>query len=151
VKIYVASSWRNEGQPAVVARLRSERHEVYDFRAPDPGGSTPGGFQWSEIDPEWKNWTPEEYRVAVDDPIALHGLGRDFAAMATSDACVMVQPCGVSAALELGWMLGAGKVGIVLLRAGPRFEPELMFRLAHHLCLTLDEVVEKLRLHEKRR
>lgn len=146
MKIYVASSWRNEKQPEVVARLRAEGHEVYDFKAPDPGGSTPGGFQWREIDPKWKDWTPEQYVEAVEDPLAVHGLWRDFAAMFSADACVMVQPCGVSAALELGWMIGAGKFGVVLLDgAPPRWEPELMLRLAHHLCTTLDQVVERIR------
>ena len=33
-KIYVASSWRNEYYPEVVAKLREAGHEVYDFRNP---------------------------------------------------------------------------------------------------------------------
>ena len=32
--IYVASSWRNEHQPAVVAALRESGHEVYDMTTP---------------------------------------------------------------------------------------------------------------------
>ena len=54
MKIYVASSWRNAQQPAVVARLREAGHEVYDFRNPAPanvaarhnalgGAECPGG------------------------------------------------------------------------------------------------------------
>jgi hypothetical protein len=34
VRVYVASSWRNGQQPAVVAALRAAGHEVYDFREP---------------------------------------------------------------------------------------------------------------------
>lgn len=37
MKIYVASSWRNERQPEVVEHLRSFGYEVYDFRNPAPG------------------------------------------------------------------------------------------------------------------
>ena len=144
MKVYVASSWRNPTQKLVVERLRTEGCEVYDFRAPDVQGGTEGGFHWSEIDADWKAWTPEHYREALEHPLAVHGLGRDLAGMEWADACVMVQPCGVSAAMELGYMLGRGKIGLVLLDGGDRFEPELMFRLAHHLCLTLDEVVVKL-------
>lgn len=51
MRIYVASSWRNERQPEVVARLRAEGHEVYDFRRPN---GQQDGFHWSEIDPEWQ-------------------------------------------------------------------------------------------------
>lgn len=144
MKVYVASSWRNPKQQEVVERLRAEGYDVYDFRAPSVPGGTEGGFQWSEIDPDWKAWTPERYREALDHPLAQHGLGRDLAGMELSEACVMVQPCGVSAATELGYMIGRGKLALVLLDGGERFEPELMFRLAHHLCLTLDEVVMKL-------
>lgn len=36
-KIYVASSWRNSHQPAVVQALRADGHDVYDFRNPAPG------------------------------------------------------------------------------------------------------------------
>lgn len=47
-RIYVASSWRNVYQPAVVDALRAlPGCEVYDFRNPAPGDS---GFAWSDID-----------------------------------------------------------------------------------------------------
>ncbi len=38
MNIYVATSWRNERQPAVVKRLRAEGHNVYDFREPAEDG-----------------------------------------------------------------------------------------------------------------
>jgi hypothetical protein len=66
-KIYVASSWRNEKQPAVVSALKAQGHAVYDFRNPKDGDN---GFHWSEIDPNWKSWTPEEYRTYLDHAIA---------------------------------------------------------------------------------
>lgn len=50
--IYVASSWRNDYQPIVVRELRSEGHEVYDFRNPSHGDK---GFQWSDIDANWQS------------------------------------------------------------------------------------------------
>ena len=36
MNIYVASSWRNAMQPAIVAALRRWGHEVYDFKNPAP-------------------------------------------------------------------------------------------------------------------
>ena len=33
-KVYVASSWRNPIQPAIVALLRGHALDVYDFRNP---------------------------------------------------------------------------------------------------------------------
>jgi hypothetical protein len=44
MRIYVASSWRNEAkQQATVLALREAGHEVYDFRHPAPGNEGFGG------------------------------------------------------------------------------------------------------------
>lgn len=137
MKIYVASSWRNPIQPEVVRRLRGLGHEVYDFREPAPGES---GFAWSEIDLDWLQWTPAEYRTALRHGLAELGFDRDMNALRNAEAVVMVQPCGVSAALEAGFAVGHGIPTIVLLQAGERFEPELMFKMADKIALTLEEV-----------
>ena len=134
-KIYVASSWRNEGQPAVVEALRQDGHEVYDFRNPKHGL---GGFHWSEIDPDWQQWTPEVYRgQLLNSPIVAFGFITDLRAMRWCDTCVLVMPCGRSAHLELGWCSGAGKQTAVLLSDG---EPELMNLLADHIVVSTDEL-----------
>ncbi len=133
-KIYVASSWRNERQPSVVQTLRDARYEVYDFRD--------RGFHWSEIDPEWETWTPDEYRWhLLTHPLAAEGFAKDMEALRGADAVVLVQPCGRSAHLEFGWAIGAGKPGIILLADG---EPELMSRMATDLCTSIEEVIERL-------
>lgn len=143
MRIYVASSWRNEQQQSVVAALRADGHEVYDFRHPAPGNN---GFAWSSIDPEWKAWDPDRFRAALEHPIANKGFALDFGAMQWAEACVLVSPCGRSAHLELGRCAGAGKLSIVLLAPG---EPELMYKLADHLCTTLDEVRLLLQAEER--
>lgn len=89
--------------------------------------------------PEPKPWSAEKTREVLAHPVAERGFGLDFAAMQWADTFVMVQPCGRSAALELGWACGAGKRTLVLLADGQ--EPELMLKCARHLCTSLDEVV----------
>jgi len=123
-KIYVASSWRNEYQPAIVEFLREHGHEVYDFRNP-PNGS--GGFAWSDIDDNWKDWSTDEYVDALNHSIAIEGFNSDFDGMKWADTCVMVLPCGRSANTEAGWMKGAGKKVIVFVST-PQ-EPELMYKI----------------------
>jgi hypothetical protein len=139
MKIYVASSWRNERQPEVVARLRDAGHEVYDFKNPEPGNH---GFHWSEIDPNWKNWDMKTYKDCLYHPIAEKGFNRDFQAMQWADACVCVHPCGRSAHLELGWFAGADKYTFLLLADG---EPELMTKMCDFICTSIDEVISKLK------
>lgn len=141
MRVYVASSWRNPHQPAVVTALRTAGHEVYDFRHPDvqgPPGAPSSGFAWSAIDPAWESWSVERYRAALSHPLAVGGFAADFAAMEWADAFVYVLPCGRSASLELGWACGAGKLTIALLADA---EPELMVKLADHICVDLDEVL----------
>ena len=139
-RIYVASSWRNELQPTVVARLRTAGHEVYDFRNP-PNGVP--GFAWSEIDPDWMEWDAETYRQCLTShPIAALGFVTDLRGMQWADTCVLVLPCGRSAHLEAGWFCGQGKRTIILTRDGE--EPELMALLATDICTSLDDVIAAL-------
>ena len=139
-RIYLASSWRNAEQPAVVRALRVAGHDVYDFRNP-PGG-IPNGFRWSELDGDWLNWTAKQYRANLQHPLAQAGFKSDFDGMKWADVGILLLPCGRSAHLELGWMAGAGKRTIVWMHDGQ--EPELMALLAGEICTSLDEIVAAL-------
>jgi hypothetical protein len=59
-------------QPAIVLALRRCGHEVYDFKKnPAPGKV----FAWSDIDPNWQNWTAEELQCGDVKAVALLGDG----------------------------------------------------------------------------
>src|SRR5271155_3696763 len=98
MRIYVASSWRNETQPLVVRALRDVGHEVYDFKNPKPGDN---GFHWSDIDKEWKTWTTEQFKKGLESPIAAHGFDSDMSALEWASACGVVFSCGGGAHLRL--------------------------------------------------
>lgn len=146
-KIYLASSWRNEYQPKTVAALREVGHEVYDFRNPAPGEK---GFHWSDIDPNWKSWSPKQFKEGLKHPIARHGHKRDHDAMKWADTGVLLLPSGNSAHLETGWLSERGKrptgVYIPELR-----EPDLMYpslatteedyESLDFICTELDELL----------
>lgn len=134
MKIYVASSWRNQIQPSIVEELRALGHDVYDFRAPAPGVT---GFGWSEIDPRWLDWTPAEYRKALAHPISARGYAHDIGALRSCEACVLVLPSGRSASWEFGYAMGQGKRGAVVML--DKCESELMYREAEILT-SLDEL-----------
>lgn len=152
-RIYLASSWRNERYPSVLAELRAAGHKVFDFRNPwvqgpdaETTASVRSGFHWSELDPNWKNWSPERYRVALEHPLAIAGFRQDHAAMRWADTFVLVLPCGASAHLEAGWACGAGKQVFALLEPG--LAPELMYReillTGGQLALNLPEMISLL-------
>jgi len=120
--------------------LCAEGYDVYDFRNSEPGNT---GFKWSDIDPEWKSWTPEQFAEALHHTIADEGFGLDMRALETCDACVYVQPCGVSASLELGYAAGAGKVTAALFAPG---EPELMLKMVNIIEVDLQSLLARLRV-----
>lgn len=142
-KIYVASSWRNEYQPDVVRFLQEHGHQVYDFR--HPAGRT--GFQWSDIDEDWEQWGADQYKKALNHPIAEAGFKSDFDAMQWADVCVLMLPCGRSAHAEAGWMKGAGKKVFVFQIW--QEEPELMYKLFDGVCSTANELCVLLEAFEK--
>ena len=137
MKIYVASSWRNKIQPEIVDVLRGAGYEVYDFKNPAEGDK---GFHWSEIDPGWKEWTPTEYMTALKHPLAERGYASDKNALDWCDAGVLVMPCGRSAHLEAGYLLGQGKKVIILIDDG---EPELMYKMAE-ITSSIKDILELL-------
>jgi len=156
--VYVASSWRNHFQPAVIALLNAAKIPCYDFKNPD-GGT---GFSWHEVKPRvcershpdevdgtpvtcrycsyasqsiaatGSDWEKvDDYLKMIAHPRAIEGFNADFAAMNKADTFILVLPCGKSAHLELGWAIGAGKRTAILLE--DPVEPELMYRMADHL------------------
>ena len=142
MKIYIASSWRNAFQPEVVAALRSDGHQVYDFKGSGDGwggsGEGPGGFGWKEVDPDWQKWPDNipSYLAGLEHPRAEEGFSRDMDALKAANVCVMVHPCGVSAAMETGFAVGAGKDVYVYI-PGLR-EPDLMVKMAGLVTNDLD-------------
>ncbi len=135
MKIYVASSWRNTHQPAVVERLRAEGHDVYDFR-------TAAAFSWAVIAQNWRDWTVKEWLAALLHPASIAGFDSDMGGVEWCDACVMVQPCGQSAGMEAGYVAGSGRLLIVF--APEIREAELMVKMAALITDDLDEVVVRL-------
>lgn len=138
-KIYVASSWRNEFYPSVVETLRKAGHEVYDFRHPPSGDP---GFKWSNVDADYMEWTPQEYRDRLHDPKAQRQFANDIEAMESCDTCVIVLPCGRSAHTEAGWFAGKGKTVVAYIPI--RQEPELMYKLFTAIACTEEELLRLL-------
>jgi hypothetical protein len=123
-RIYVASSWRNALQPLVVSVLRRDGHQVYDFRNPETAA---GAFAWSDlgIGDDWTKWGTTQSIEALEHPIAKGGFASDWTALTRATLGVLVGPCGRSAHLELGVMVGRG-IPTAILLTEPQ-EAELMY------------------------
>lgn len=126
-RIYLASSWRNQYQPQLVADLRAWGHQVYDFRNPSESMQ---GFSWRQAtDKPASEWSADETRqILLHNPRCAQGYMADTRAMEWADTCVMRAPCGRSAHLELGRMKGERKFCVYYMADGE--EPELMSLMA---------------------
>jgi hypothetical protein len=137
MRIYVASSWRNQRQQEVVGALRELGHEVYDFRNPAPGDR---GFSWRECARPAQLWDSRRFRDEVlTTPQARRGFAYDMGALRAAQATVLVLPCGRSAHLELGYAVGQGQRTVVLTEL-QLDEPELMYLMCSQIAVGLDEL-----------
>lgn len=137
MKIYLASSWRNERYSDILSWLRLEGHEVYDFKNPE------SSFSWSQVMPEHQNNEPVPAHVmvgALNHPLAVAGFSQDMEALAAADAVILVLPCGRSAHLELGWAVAAGKPTCVLLEEP--CTPELMYSMVNRLTVSENDALD---------
>jgi hypothetical protein len=137
MKIYVATSWRNEYYPDVIKRLRKEGHDVYDFRNLPTWRAF---FSWSDIDTEWESWSTTQFRDALSTPIARADFHSDMGALRSCDALLLVLPCGASAQTELGWATGARKITIIYDPTG-KPNAELMYLMCDAIVDDIDHAV----------
>lgn len=119
MRVYVASSWRNEHYPGLVRDLQTRGFEVHDWRH--------NGFSWKEVDPGWAVWTPEQYLDGLCHERAQEAFQNDMCGLQGADVVIYLGPCGVSASLEAAWAKGAGKPVAAYLPAIR--EPDLMVLL----------------------
>lgn len=106
-------------------------HNAYDFRT--------NGFHFKQIDPEWESWGPWRFIEEIrKNPICQKNFEQDLIAMRLSKAFLLVNPCGKSAHLEIGWAIGRGLRTAILLLGKER--PELMYRMAGEILVGSHEL-----------
>src|SRR3990167_8698418 len=135
MKLYIASSWRNNRYPVVVDCLRDAGHECYDWRE--------HGFRWIEVnkmDDYFSSYPALEVTLAKDR--SREGFERDMNALRSCDACILVLASGRSAHLEAGWAIGAGKPTAILYDFTEKVTPELMYLMADKRTTELAEIVK---------
>ena len=134
--IYVIGSLRNPKIPQVANILREVGHDVFDdWFSPGPN-----------CDDEWKNYESTRgrtYLEALSGYHAEHQFAFDLAHIRRVEVGVLVAPAGRSAHMELGYMIGRGQRGYILLEGEP--DPsrwDLMYKFAHGIALDIEQLQE---------
>lgn len=119
--IYVIGSLRNPQIPDLVCFLREQTgYEVFaDWYAAGP-----------EADDYWKAYEEGQgytYLQALKRPAARNVFNFDHGWLARASHAVLALPAGKSGHLELGWHLGKGKPGFILLDSPDRWDVMYQF------------------------
>ena len=135
--IYLIGSLRNTRAVLLGNRLRGAGVEVFDdWHAAGP-----------EADDKWREYEQRRgrtYKEALRGEAAQHVYEFDLRHLQQCDGAILVLPCGKSGHLELGWMLGKGKPGFILMEGEPE-RWDVMYLFAIEVCSTEDELMTALK------
>lgn len=138
MKAYLIGSLRNENVPSLADELRDKTgFEIFDdWYAAGP-----------EADDYWKKYESErgnDYRQALGGYAAKHVFEFDKHHLDTADVGILMCPAGKSGHLELGYILGQGKKGYILLdETDVRWD--VMYLFATKVFLKKEELINELR------
>ena len=134
--IYVIGSMRSPRAPQVAKELRHAGYEVFDdWFAPGP-----------DADDCWQAYEKARghtYAEALAGPHAKTVFNFDLQHLRRATAVVLVLPAGKSAHLELGWSLGQGKPGFILLDGEPE-RYDVMYQFATAICEDIHRLILEL-------
>jgi len=133
--IYLIGSLRNPEIPKIAKVLREAGFETFDdWYAAGP-----------EADDKWRDYEVgrgRSFKEALQGYAAGHVFEFDFKHLKRADTVVLVLPAGKSGHLELGWSLGQGKRGYILLDNPERFD--VMYKLATGVFDKLEDLVSEI-------
>lgn len=134
--IYLIGSLRNPTLHLVARQLREAGFDVFD----DWYSAGP------EADDRWRHYEMRRghsFLEALDGLAARHVFAFDELHLKRADAVVLALPAGKSGHLELGWALGQGKLGFVLLDNPDRWD--VMYRFATGVFDNAEKMVAALK------
>lgn len=119
--IYLIGSLRNPKVAEVASQLRGDGYEVFDdWMAAGP-----------EADDKWQEYERargHDYAGALKGLAAKHVYEYDRFHLSRADQVILMLPAGKSGHLELGWAIGKGKPGYILLDGEPdRYDVMYLF------------------------
>lgn len=132
--IYLIGSLRNPAIPSIADQLRFTGHEVFDdWHAAGP-----------EADDYWRDYEIQRghsFIQALDGYAAGHVFEFDKYHLNRADVAVLVLPAGKSGHLELGYAIGLGKPGYILLDNNPE-RYDVMYRFATKVVPSIEELIQ---------
>lgn len=134
-KIYVIGSLRNPAIGDIANKLRTAGHDVFDdWYAAGP-----------EADDYWQKYEiakGNNYKQALQGEAAKNVYNFDKRHLDAAEITVLVMPAGKSGHLELGYTIGCGKPGYIILDNPDRWD--VMYQFANGVFYSVDELIAEL-------
>ena len=130
--IYLIGSLRNPKIPEIGNQLRAAGHDVFD----DWYGAGP------EADDYWQKYEKgrgHTFKEALWSRAAINVFRLDQQNLTRCDTAVLVLPAGKSGHMELGYAIGQGKRGYILLDEVDRWD--VMYRFANDVFYSVEELI----------
>jgi len=135
-KIYLIGSLRNPAVPEIANKIRDLGFIVFDdWYAAGP-----------EADDKWRDYEKargHSYKEALNGLAADHVYQFDLQHLNECDIAVLCLPTGKSGHLELGYVIGKGKKGYILLDNPERWD--VMYKFAHGVFHNFKELKAELK------
>lgn len=152
--VYVCSSWKNAEYDEFVQRVENVLGwEVYNFKKPISSYDTNHYFKRTQITFNWEEFfeenrvyedEPQEFlRVFNEDGLVNVNFALDYSALNKADVGILLNPCGKSAHLEAGYLLGKGKDVHVILDNSFYAKPDLMYKMFTAVWHSMDDFITK--------
>ncbi|OGN00629.1 MAG: hypothetical protein A3B91_02330 [Candidatus Yanofskybacteria bacterium RIFCSPHIGHO2_02_FULL_41_29] len=135
LKVYVIGSLRNPEVPKLSQEIRKLGFIVFDdWYAAGP-----------EADDKWRDYEKARghtYQEALKGLAADHVYQFDLKHLKECDIAILCLPAGKSGHLELGYVIGKGKIGYILLDNPERWD--VMYQFARGVFLSFEELKREL-------
>ena len=139
MNIYLIGSLRNSEVPNIANKIRELGHSVFDdWFAAGP-----------EADDKWREYEQvrgRTYLEALGGEAARNVFAFDKRHLDAADAAILLLPAGKSGHLELGYIIGSGRRGYVLLDSPDRWD--VMYQFATGVYDNIDNLLKELGIAE---
>lgn len=140
IKVYLIGSLRNPEIPKIANSIRELGFDVFDdWFAAGP-----------EADDKWRDYEKERgrtFKEALKGLAADHVFRFDLTHLDACDIAVLILPTGKSGHIELGYAVGRGKIGYIVLDNPERWD--VMYKFAREVFNNVEELLEELKRFKK--
>ena len=134
MRIYLIGSLRNPQIPIIAETLRNAGHDVFD-------DWHSAGKDADDNLRDYEKARGRTFEEAIKESLAMETIFNfDYQHLRESDAAVLVMPAGKSGFLELGWKIGRGYPGYILLDDPERWD--VMFKFATGVYSQLSDLLK---------